>query len=45
VEEAKIIYRPGGVERYRLKVGKNDLQKKYLYFNKDGRLVDDAITL
>lgn len=45
VEETKIVYRPGGVERYRIKVGKNDVQKKYLYFNKDGRLVEDAITL
>ena len=45
VEETKIIYRPGGTERYRIKARKNDLQKKYLFFNEKGQLVDDAITL
>jgi hypothetical protein len=45
VEDTKIVYRPGDVERYRLKVAKSDLQKKYLYFNEAGRLVDDEITL
>ena len=45
VTETKIIYRPGGSDRYRVKVEKNDLQKKHIYFNKAGRLVDDDITL
>ena len=45
VSETVIVYLPGDVEQYRLKVEKNDLQKKYLFFNKEGRLVRDAITL
>ena len=45
VEETKIIYRPGGMERFRIKVGKSDLQKKYLFFNKEGRLVDEQLTI
>ena len=45
VSETKIVYRPGGVERFRVKVGKNDLQKKYLFFNKSGRLMEELITI
>jgi hypothetical protein len=45
IEETKIIYRAGGTERYRVKVKKNGLQKKYLYFNQDGQLVEDTLTL
>jgi hypothetical protein len=45
VEETKIIYRAGGTERYRLKARKNDLQKKYLYFNEKGQLVEDSIAI
>ena len=45
VEETKMIYRAGGTEWYRVKVRKNDVQKKFLYFNKDGQLVDDALTV
>ena len=45
VTEAVIVYLPGDVEQYRLKVERNDLQKKYLFFNKDGRLVREAITI
>ncbi len=36
VEEAAILYLPGDVEQYRLKVKKNDFEKKYIYFNKKG---------
>ena len=45
VTETVILYLPGDVEQYRLKVERNDLQKKYLFFNKEGRLLRDAITL
>ena len=45
VEDAAIIFQPGGDEQYRVKVGKNDLQKKYLFFNSSGRLMRDSITL
>ena len=43
--ETKIVYKPAGTEYYRIKVEKNTVQKKNLYFNKAGRLVDDGITL
>jgi hypothetical protein len=45
VTETVIVYLPGDVEQYRLKVEKNDLQKKYLFFDEDGRLLREAITL
>ncbi len=45
VVEVKVLYLPGNVEQYRLKVEKNDLQKKYLYYNGKGRLMRDNITL
>lgn len=45
VVETVIVYLPGDVEQYRLKVEKNDLQKKYLFFDEDGRLIREAITL
>ena len=45
VTDTKIIYRPGGSDRYRIKVEKNDVQKKHLFFNASGRLVDEDITI
>jgi hypothetical protein len=45
VEETKVIYRPTNKEFYRVKVKKNDIQKKYLLFNGEGRLMEEDITL
>jgi hypothetical protein len=45
MEEAYRLSLPAKVEQYRVKVSKNEIQKKYLYFNKNGRLVRDAITI
>ena len=45
VEDAAIISQPGADDEYRIKVEKNDLQKKYLYFNSRGRLMRDSLTL
>ncbi len=45
VLETAIVYLPGNVEQYRLKVEKTDVQKKYLFFNKQGRLLRESITL
>ena len=45
VKETALIYLPDGSERYRLKVVRNDVQKKYLYFDKSGRLIRDSSTL
>ena len=43
--EAVVIQHPSGTEQYRLKVEKNELQKKYLFYTKSGRLIRDAITI
>lgn len=45
VMETKVIYRPNNVELYRIRLEKNELQKKNLYFNEKGRLIDDGITI
>lgn len=45
ITDVKKVHLPAGVTQYRIKVEKNDLQKKYLYFNDDGKLIRDAITL
>ena len=45
VEETAILYLPGDAEQYRLKVKRNDFEKKYIYFNKSGRLLRESITL
>jgi len=45
VSDVKMIYLPGGADRYRIKAEKSDIQKKNVYFNKSGRLVEDAITV
>ena len=46
-EDRTYIYltQDDGVQLYRILVKKNDLQKKYLYFNKEGQLTKDVITL
>lgn len=45
VTDAKTVYYPGNVIQYRVKVEKNDLQKKYLFFSPEGKLLRDTITL
>ena len=45
VTEVMVVYLPGDVKQYRIKAEKNDLQKKFLYFNEQGRLVRDANTI
>ena len=45
ITETKVLYLPGGSEQYRILVKKNDVQKKYLYFNTKGRLLREAVTL
>jgi hypothetical protein len=36
---------PNDEIRYRVKVEKNDLQKKYLFFSPAGRLLKEALTI
>ena len=43
--EVKMLYLPGYVIQYRLKVEKNDIEKKFLFFNTDGRLVRTTVAL
>ncbi|MFL5742773.1 MAG: PepSY-like domain-containing protein [Flavisolibacter sp.] len=45
VKEAAVVYLAGGSEEYRLRIGKNDLQKKYLFFSKNGRLLRETMTI
>ena len=45
VVETRKVYRPNDVVLYRIKVEKNELQKKNLLFNTKGRLQVDEITL
>ena len=45
VTEAVIVEIPGQENRIRIKVEKGELTKRYLFFNKDGRLIRDSITL
>ncbi|HZH96345.1 MAG TPA: PepSY-like domain-containing protein [Flavisolibacter sp.] len=45
VSEAIIFYEPGNIERYKIKVEKGDLQRKNLFFNKEGRLMKDGVSL
>lgn len=44
-KEVSVLYIPGGTVQYRILVKKNDLQKKYLFFNTKGRLLRESITL
>lgn len=45
VLEVKVLYLPGYVIQYRLKVEKNDIEKKFLFFNTEGRLVRTTVAL
>jgi hypothetical protein len=45
IEDVVVLYLPGGTEQYRLKARKNDVEKKYLYFNPKGRLLRESLTL
>ncbi len=45
VDETLVLYLPGGSEQYRLKARKSGVEKKYLFFNKDGRLLRTSVTL
>lgn len=45
VRESTQLYLPGSSTQYRLRVKKNDLQLKYLFFNTNGRLLRTSITI
>jgi hypothetical protein len=45
VAEVKIVSTPRDAEQYRLTIQKDELNKRNLFFNKEGRLVKDSFTL
>ncbi|RYY49038.1 MAG: hypothetical protein EOO06_08405 [Chitinophagaceae bacterium] len=45
ITDVKLIYLPADVVQYRIKAEKNDVEKKYLYFDASGKLLRDNITL
>ena len=45
VTDVKMLYLPGYVIQYRLKVEKNDVEKKLLFFNTEGRMVRSSVSL
>lgn len=45
IAEVAVIQHPSGTQQYRIKVWRNELQKKYLFYNRSGRLIRDAITI
>jgi uncharacterized protein (DUF952 family) len=44
VKETAVILLPNNAQHYRIKVEKNDLQKKYLFFSDKGKLIRDSIS-
>jgi hypothetical protein len=44
IKEVVVLLAPKGTEHYRIRVEKGELQKKNLYFNKEGRLTKDGLT-
>jgi hypothetical protein len=45
IDDVIVLYLPGGIEQYRLKAKRNGVEKKYLYFNPNGRLLRESVTL
>jgi hypothetical protein len=45
VLDVKMLYLPGYVIQYRLKVEKNNVENKFLFFNTEGRLVRTSVAL
>jgi len=45
VKQTTVIYLPNDQLRYRLRVEKNDVAKKYLFFDRSGRLIKDSMTI
>ncbi len=45
VKEVVVIYLPADVTQYRIKAEKSSLEKKYLFFSPEGRLLRESITI
>lgn len=45
IKEVVVLYYPADVTQYRIKTEKNAVEKKYLFFSPEGKLLRDSITL
>ncbi len=45
VLDVKVLYLPGYVIQYRLKVSKNSVENKFLFFNTEGRLIRTTVAI
>lgn len=45
VVDVKVLYLPGYVIQYRLKVAKNNIENKFLFFNTEGRLIRTTVAI
>ncbi len=45
VLDVKVLYLPGYVIQYRLKVEKNNVENKFLFFNTEGRLIRTTVAI
>ena len=45
VLDVKMLYLPGYVIQYRIKVAKNNVENKFLFFNTEGRLIRTTVAI
>ena len=45
VLDVEVLYLPGYVIQYRLKVSKNNVENKFLFFNTEGRLIRTTVAI
>jgi len=45
VLDVKMLYLPGYVIQYRIKVAKNEVERKFLFFNTEGRLIRTTVAI
>jgi hypothetical protein len=45
VLDVKVLYLPGYVIQYRIKVEKNNVENKFLFFNTEGRLIRTTVAI
>jgi hypothetical protein len=45
VLDVKMLYLPGYVIQYRIKVAKNEVERKFIFFNTEGRLIRTTVAI
>lgn len=45
IKETKVLYLPGYVIQYRIKVEKSEMEKKYVFFNGEGKFLRSTVAL